>query len=97
MLGFFFVVVGLGWAFSYILESPAILVIAVVFSVVMNVGSFWYSDKIALSVSGAKAANEGEYRELHRILENLAITVGMQKPRLYIINDPAPNAVAPGS
>lgn len=96
MLTFFFVVVGIGWAFSYILESPAILIIAVVFSVVMNVGSFWYSDTIALKVSGAKAADETQYREIHRILENLAISTGMQKPRLYVINDSAPNAFATG-
>lgn len=96
MLTFFFVVVGIGWAFSYILESPAILYIAVAFSILMNVGSFWYSDKLALATSGAKPADEIQFQELHRILENLSITVGMQKPRLYIINDPAPNAFATG-
>ena len=96
MFGFFFVVVGLGWAFSYILENPLILVIAVVFSVGMNVGSFWFSDKLALGASGAKPADERQYQEVHRILENLSITVGMPKPRLYIINDPAPNAFATG-
>lgn len=96
MLGFFFCVVGLGWAFSYILESPVILVAAVVFSVAMNVGSFWYSDKLALSTSGAKPADEKQYQELHRIVENLAITSGLPKPRVYIINDPAPNAFATG-
>lgn len=96
MLTFFFVVVGLGWSFSYILESPLILVIAVVFSVVMNIGSFWYSDRIALSVSGAKPADERQYQELRRIVENLAITNGLPKPRIFIINDPAPNAFATG-
>jgi len=96
MLAFFFVVVGIGWAFSYILESPAILYIAVTFSVLMNVGSYWYSDKLALATSGAKPADEREFQELHRILENLSITVGLPKPRLFIINDPAPNAFATG-
>lgn len=96
MLSFFFVVVGLGWAFSYILENQFILYAAVVFSLFMNVGSFWFSDKLALSTSGAKPADERQHQELHRLLENLAITVGMPKPRLYIINDPAPNAFATG-
>lgn len=96
MLTFFFVVIGIGWAFSYILETPLILYIAVALSIMMNVGSFWYSDKLALKTSGAKPADEREYLELHRILENLSITVGMQKPRLYIINDAAPNAFATG-
>ncbi|XKT74136.1 MAG: M48 family metallopeptidase [Patescibacteria group bacterium UBA2163] len=96
MLTFFFVVVGLGWAFSYIFESPLILIVAVVFSVVMNIGSFWYSDKLALATSGAKSADEKEFLEVHRILENLSIATGIPKPRLYIINDPAPNAFATG-
>ena len=96
MLGFFTLVVGLGWAFSYILEDPSILVIAVIFSMVMNIGSYWFSDKLALGTSGAKPADEREFQEVHRLLENLAITTGIQKPRLYIINDPAPNAFATG-
>lgn len=96
MLTFLIVVVGLGWAFSYIFESPAILYIAVAFSILMNIGSFWYSDKISLATSGAKPADEREFQELHRVLENLAITVGIQKPRLYVINDSAPNAFATG-
>lgn len=96
MLGFFVVVVGIAWAFSYILESPLILYIAVAFSLIMNIGSYWYSDKLALAASGAKPADETQFRAVHRIVENLAITVGMQKPRLFIINDPAPNAFATG-
>lgn len=96
MTTFFLVVIGLGWAFSYIFESPLILIIAVVIAVVMNVGSFWFSDKLALSTSGAKVADEKQYLELHRIVENLAITSGLPKPRVYIINDPAPNAFATG-
>ena len=62
----------------------------------MNVGSFWYSDKLALATSGAQPADEAGFKEVHRLLENLAITSGMQKPRLFVINDPAPNAFATG-
>jgi len=96
MLTFFFVVVGVAWAFSYALNNPAILYIAVAFSIVMNMGSYWYSDKLALATSGAKPADGAEFLELNRIVENLAITSGMEKPRVYIINDPAPNAFATG-
>lgn len=96
MLTFFFVVVGIAWAFSYALESPVILYIAVMFSVVMNIGSFWYSDKLALATSGAKPADGREFLELNRIVENLAITSGMEKPRVFVMNDPAPNAFATG-
>lgn len=96
MLAFFFVVIGLGWAFSYLFENQAILYVAVAFSLIMNVGSFWYSDKIALATSGARPADEREFQELHRIIENLAITSGLPKPRVFIINDPSPNAFATG-
>lgn len=96
MLSFFIAVIGLGWAFSFIFNSPVILYVAVAFSIVMNVGSYWYSDKLALKTSGAKPADEKQFQEIHRILENLSITVGIQKPRLFVITDPAPNAFATG-
>lgn len=96
MLTFFFVVVGIAWAFSYALGNSLILYVAVIVAVVMNVSSFWYSDKLALAASGAKPATETDHIELHRIVENLAITAGMQKPRIFIINDPQPNAFATG-
>lgn len=96
MLTFFIVVIGIGWAFSYALNSPAILYIAVAFSLIMNVGSFWFSDKIALATSGAKEVSRESHRDLWNILENLSIASGMPMPRLYIINDPAPNAFATG-
>ncbi len=96
MISFLIVVIGLGWAFSYLFENQAILYAAVAFSLVMNVGSFWYSDKLALGTSGAKPADEAHFQELHRIVENLSITAGQPKPRVFIINDPAPNAFATG-
>jgi len=96
MLVFLVVVIGIGWAFSYIYGSREIIVFAVVFALVMNAVSYWNSDKIALLVSGAKKADEKQYRELHRTLENLAITAGLPKPRLYVIEDKAPNAFATG-
>ena len=96
MTGFLVVVIALGWLIAQIYESTVILYIAVVFALVMNVTAYWWSDKIALSATGAKAADTKEYIELHRILENLAITAGLPKPRLYIIHDSAPNAFAAG-
>jgi len=96
MLIFLVVVICIGWAFSYIYDAQEILIFAVFFAVLMNFISYWNSDKIALAVSGAKIADEQQYRELHRLLENLAITSGLPKPRLYIMNEPAPNAFATG-
>ena len=62
----------------------------------MNISAYWFSDKVGLASSGAKEADPVQYLELHRILENLAITAGLPKPRLYIIEDNAPNAFAAG-
>jgi len=96
MLTFFFVILGVGWSFSYILDSPIILWVAVIISVLMNIGAYWFSDKLVLKMSGAKPASRESHRELWNILENLSITAGLPMPKLYIINDPAPNAFATG-
>ncbi|RJQ34308.1 zinc metalloprotease HtpX [Candidatus Parcubacteria bacterium] len=96
MTGFLVIIVGLGWLMSQLYGNAAILYGAIAFSLFMNVTAYWFSDKIALASTGAKPADENQYRELHRILENLAITAGIQKPRLYIVDDPAPNAFATG-
>ena len=96
MLTFVLIVIGVGWAVSWYFNSPFILIIAVIFAVVMNVTSYWFSDKIVVKMAGAHPADEGQYSELHNIVENLAITAGLPKPKIYIINDPAPNAFATG-
>ena len=96
MTGFLVVVIALGWLVSQIYGNTAILYGAVAFSLFMNVTAYWFSDKIALASTGAKEADSVRYLELHRILENLAITAGLPKPRLYVIDDPAPNAFAAG-
>ncbi len=96
MFGFFIVVILLGWAFSWIFNSPVILFVAVFISIFMNIISYWYSDRIVLKISGAKEVKREEYRELWNITENLCIASGLPMPRLYIINDPAPNAFATG-
>lgn len=96
MTTFFIVVIGIGWAFSWIMGNPVILYVAVIFSVFMNIGSYWYSDKVVLSMSGAKPADLKQYRDLHNVIENLSITAGLPKPKVYIIDDHAPNAFATG-
>jgi len=96
MTMFLVVVIVVGFAFSYILETPAILLIAVVFALVMNIVSYWYSDKIVLKISGAIPAKKDTHRELYNIVENLSITAGLPMPRIYIIPDRAPNAFATG-
>ena len=93
---FLSIILGLGYFLSVYYNNPGILIFAFIFSFVMNITSFWFSDKIALASAKAVPADEKEYMELHRIVENLAITAGLPKPRVYIIPDMAPNAFATG-
>lgn len=96
MTGFLVVLVAVGWALSYVYGNWNILIGFAVLSVVMNIIAYWQSDKIALSSARAIPADEVQYLELHRIVENLAITAGLPKPRVFIMNDPSPNAFATG-
>jgi heat shock protein HtpX len=97
LLTFFFVlIIGLGFLFSQIYDSPGILVFAVILSLVMNGVGYWYSDKIALGVSGARPVIKSENPELYRVVENLAITAGLPTPKIYVIPSPALNAFATG-
>lgn len=96
MSTFFIIVIALGFVFARIYSNPNILYIFVGFSIVMNITGYWYSDKIALSLAGAKPANRDEYFDLFTTVENLAITAGLPMPKVYIITDPAPNAFATG-
>ena len=97
LMGSFLVLVMIvGFIAAQYYGNSSILYIAVGFAFLTNIFAYWFSDKIAIAQAGARPADENEYRELHRIVENLAITAGLPKPRLYIIEDPAPNAFASG-
>lgn len=96
MATFFGLVIGIGWIVSYLYHNPSILYIAVIFSIMMNVASYWFSDKIVLAMHRAHPVDLKSNPELYRILENLAIAAGLPMPRLFLIQDPAPNAFATG-
>lgn len=89
-----FAAVGFALAFYY--QNVNIFYIAIVFSLVMNLFSFWYSDKIALHMAGAREITKNEYPEFWNVAENLSITAGLPMPKLYVIDDPIPNAFATG-
>jgi len=93
---FFIILIGLGWFLSYYFENQSILFIAVFFSIFMSFISYWYSDKIVLAISRARPLAHDENPELYHIVENLCIGAGLPMPRIYVINDPAPNAFATG-
>lgn len=96
MMIFFTVVIFFGWFFSLYYNNPTILYFFVIFSVLMNFFSYWFSDKIVLKLAGAKEAKREEYFDLYTSVENLSITAGLPMPRVYVIEDPAPNAFATG-
>jgi heat shock protein HtpX len=72
------------------------IVIAFIIAMALAWGSYWNSDKIAIAASRAKPADETEYRRYHNLVEGLCIAAGLPKPRLYVVDDPAPNAFATG-
>ena len=97
LMGFFLVlVIAIGYGVSYILGNPIILYVAVIFALVMNVGSYWWSDKLVIKMTGAKPADIALHRDLINVVENLSITAGLPMPKVYVVNDPAPNAFATG-
>lgn len=96
MAGFFIVVIAIGWAISWYYDSPAILYGAVIFSVLMNVGSYWFSDKLVLKMTNARLASREEFFDFYTVAENLSIAAGLPMPKLYVIEDEAPNAFATG-
>ena len=89
-------IIGLGYLFSYNLQDPSILYIAVAFSFLMSFISYWFSDKIALAISRAREISHEENPELFHIIENLCITTGLPMPKIYVIDEPAINAFATG-
>jgi len=70
--------------------------IALIISGLMSFTSFYYSDQIVLSLSGARQIKKSDHPELFRIVENLAIGDGLPMPKIYIMDDPSPNAFATG-
>ncbi len=97
MTGFLLLVIGIGFILSALQGNPAILYGAIVLSILLNVSAYWFSDRMVLQMAGARQiASRDEYPDLWNTLENLCITAGLPMPKLYIINDPAPNAFATG-
>ncbi len=72
------------------------LIVAGIFALAMNIGSYWYSDKIVLSAYRAKEISASEAPSLHQTVEELAKAAGIPKPRIYLLPEAAPNAFATG-
>lgn len=96
MSTFLLLVVALGYGAAYFYQNPNFLYIAVFFAIFMNIFSYWFSDKIVLKLHKAKLVTREEYLDLWNITENLSITAGLPIPKIYIVEDVAPNAFATG-
>jgi heat shock protein HtpX len=84
-------------ALGILFQAGAYIVpIAIVIAIGLAWTSYFYSDKVALAASRAKPADGPEYRRYHNLVEGLIIAAGLPKPRLYVVDDPAPNAFATG-
>ncbi len=87
---------GLGWVISNIYGQPSFLYVALVVGCVYALIQYFAAAKIALAMNGAHEVTKKEAPLLYRTVENLSITTGMPMPKVYIIDDPAPNAFATG-
>jgi len=81
---------------KYFDNPSSYLIFGLIFSSFSSIGSYFYSDKIVLFTTGAKPASKKEYFDFYTVAENLAIAAGLPKPKLYVIDDPSPNAFATG-
>jgi heat shock protein HtpX len=94
---FFVLVAAIGWVFGLLTGFGYYgLAVAVVIAIALTWGSYFYSDRVALAISRARPADPGMYARLHNVTEGLSIAAGIPKPRVYVIDDPAPNAFATG-
>ena len=94
---FFLLILGIGYVFSLYTElGRYALVGAVAIAVVMSWGSYYYSDQIVLSMSGASPVTREQEPYLWNTVEGLSLAAGVPMPRLYVIEDSAPNAFATG-
>lgn len=98
ILCFTAIVIGIAYGFYYVYQDVSIIALALVVALISNITSYYFSEKIALSTSGAKKADRDnrEHLRLIRMVENMAITAGIPTPGVYVIDDPAPNAFATG-
>lgn len=93
---FLAIITALGYLFSVQLGDVRILYFAVGFSLLSSLISYYLSDSITLALSGAREVDRQSAPDLYRLVENLCIGAGLPIPKVYIIEDSAPNAFATG-
>ena len=96
MAGFVGFIVLLGYLFGLVTARPGLVVFFAVFAIIYALVGYFVSASLTLALAGAKPVARTEAPELYRAVENLAIAAGLPMPRVYLINDPSPNAFATG-
>ncbi len=96
MLFFLAVVCALSWIFGKAYSQPSITPFVLLGALIYAIISYVAGSRLALAVNGAKQIEKRDNPELWRIIENLSITEGIPMPKVYVIDDPSPNAFATG-
>ena len=87
---------GLFLGLGYLFGGVTGLVVAFGFALLMNLGTYWFSDKLALRMAGAHQVTPEQEPRLHRMVEDVAGMAGLPKPKVYVVQNDAPNAFATG-
>jgi len=87
---------GVFLALGFFVGGQVGLIVALVFALGMNIGSYWFSDKLALKMTGAKEVTPAQEPRLHKIVDEASAMAGMPKPRVCVIQNDSPNAFATG-
>lgn len=97
IMAVFVAIIGaIGWAVSYYYGNTSIALVVIVVAAIYALLQYFIAGKLAMAMTGAKEVEKKDNPRLYRVVENLAITTGMPTPKIYIINDSAPNAFATG-
>jgi len=81
---------------GYLVAGPAGAIFAFIISMALNIGSYWFSDKLVLRTTGAREVTPDEEPRLHAIVDNVAAMANMPKPKVYVMQNDSPNAFATG-
>ncbi len=93
---FLFIIVGFFYLLSTYTQNDGYIFLGFTFASFSSISSYFYSDKMVLWMNNARPADKNEFFDFYTVTENLAIAEGIPMPKLYVINDPAPNAFATG-
>ncbi|MET0726509.1 MAG: M48 family metalloprotease [Leifsonia sp.] len=90
------IIAGLGWLASVIYDNPTIVILTIGGSIAYAVFQYFFASAQAVAIAGGIEIQKSDNPRLWRTVENIAISQGLPMPKVYVINDPAPNAFATG-